>query len=169
MTIISTPGDAQANSYVSVSYADTYFNMSYGATAWGALANDVKEVLLVQSTRLLDSMYLWSGLIDSSSSQSLRWPRVGVVDMDRRAVSGSIIPKAIMDATCEMALSIHTNAGYNPEENVLDSMKVGPISMNFSEVSKKPSIPKVVQDIIQDFGYLNSFGSSGIKQVNLVR
>jgi len=169
MAINSTPGDALADSYVSVADADTYFNMSYGSNAWSTINNSNKEVLLVQSTRLLDSIYVWSGLIDSSSTQSLRWPRTGVIDMDRRAVSSSTIPKAIKNATCEMAMSIFSGGGYNPTENTLDSMKIGPISMNFSDVTKTPVIPKIVQDLIQDLGYLNSVTSSGISQVRLVR
>lgn len=169
MAITSTPGDAESNSYVSVSEADTYFSMSYGQNAWGTLDLSVKETLLVQSTRLLDSVYLWSGLIDSSSTQALRWPRIGVYDMDRRAISSSIVPNQIKNATCEMAIYIYSNGGYNPDENVLDSMKVGPISMSFSDVVKAPNIPKIVQDIIQDLGTLNSVSGNGIRQVRLVR
>ena len=70
-------GKVDAESYQSVSAADTYFS-NVGNSLWtGSTA--VKEAALRKATIYLDSTYQWQGSI-FSLEQSLNWPRLGVYD-----------------------------------------------------------------------------------------
>ena len=72
-------GDAGANSYVDVTYADEFFANSVNNSSWPTLPLD-KERALIESTRIIDSQFDWNGLI-VEGVQALRWPRELAYDM----------------------------------------------------------------------------------------
>ena len=74
-----------------------------------------KEKALVFATRLIDSQYQFGGS-RASEAQALQWPRVNCPDPDKATtrvlvslwlsdgfVPPSVVPKAVVDATCELA------------------------------------------------------------------
>lgn len=81
MTILVEDGTvvASANSYVSVAYADSYFE-NLGQTLWTETASDeAKESALIKGAQYLQQKYrlLWKGS-RVNAFQSLDWPRRGV-------------------------------------------------------------------------------------------
>jgi len=108
-------GKADANAYADVADGNAYHDGHLYATAWTGATDDQKTTALVMASRLIDSEYQFNGL-RSHSQQALQWPRVNCLDPDKAPipiltslllvdpfVPFSIVPKALVQATCEMA------------------------------------------------------------------
>ncbi len=109
-TIVTTIGSASANSYISEADARSYFDDRLdGRPFIEASSDDQQRVLLMAAARLNDTQ--WAG-VRASASQSLAWPRIGVVKRDTVAFSAILdqwasdeIPQFVKDAQCLLALS----------------------------------------------------------------
>jgi hypothetical protein len=108
-------GKVDSNSYASAADGDAYYDGHLYASAWTAATTANKERALVFATRLIDSQVQFNGW-RAHDEQALQWPREGCPDPDRglavavvlrlRAgnfVDSDIVPKSILNATCEMA------------------------------------------------------------------
>ena len=110
-------GKGDANAYADVAECSAYFDGHLYAAAWitAAALTDAPETALVWATRLIDAEYQFGGS-RASETQALQWPRVGCFDPDKAPATGfsalllanpfvstSVVPKAVRDATCEMA------------------------------------------------------------------
>ena len=60
MIVEDGTGLPNADSYVSVEFADTYFS-ARGVSVWATLTNTVKEQLLIKATDFIDNIYQWNG------------------------------------------------------------------------------------------------------------
>ena len=96
---------AGAESYASVSYADTYWSnrstSPYAAT-WAAATTAQKESALRMATQYIDTTYYWDGY-SAYSDQELAWPRNDLYDDQGYAVYIDTIPEALKKATAEGA------------------------------------------------------------------
>lgn len=130
VTLNATLSDQYANSYVTTSEADTYWTNHYSSTSaasWAALSTAKKEMLLVYSCRVLESLRFtiernqprlprsWYNrgtgkvifLIDRLepakylSTQSLQFPRT--IDLDQTNGT-TFIPDPIKWAQCEQCI-----------------------------------------------------------------
>src|SRR6185436_2161636 len=107
-------GKVDANSYANVADGDAYFDGHLYATAWTAASTGNKEKALVFATRLIDSQFQFNGW-KAHDEQSLQWPRERCQDPDKGLpitflllssgtyVESNVVPKAVLDATCELA------------------------------------------------------------------
>ena len=117
MSIKVSIGTPTANSYVSVAYANTYFETREYSQSWSNIltsstgtlgATERKERLLRQATRELDRNIrfnenkYYGGDLNATDYQALEFPRTSCLD----ANSDLYIPYEVMDATCEQALWI---------------------------------------------------------------
>src|SRR5436190_13800581 len=117
LTLVKEDGNgvANANSYADANDGDAYHEGHLYATAWTAATTANKEKALVFATRLIDSQFQFNGW-RSNDEQALQWPRDHCPDPDRglsvaivlrlrggNFVDIDVVPKAIADATCEMA------------------------------------------------------------------
>ena len=168
MALDATLGGASANSYVTVAEADAYFATSFGRTAWGSASAANKEIVLIESTRLLDSLVSWKGYV-KSDTQALRWPRTYVPNIDGRYISDSIVPKDVKNAVFELAYSLLSNGGFQASENELAKVKVGPVSIDFSDTVKSNGLPKMVRDMIARWGEYTVVSSNSVHTVGLLR
>lgn len=174
MALDATLGGASANSYVTVAEADAYFATSFGRTAWGSALPANKEIVLIESTRLLDLLVSWKGYV-KSDTQALRWPRTYVPTIDgvdtvlESYISDSIIPKDVKNAVFELAYSLLSNGGFQASENELSKVKVGPVSIDFSDTVKSNGLPKMVRDMIARWGEYSVVSSNSVHTVGLVR
>ena len=177
MTLDATLGGASANSYVTVAEADAYFATSFGRTAWVSALPANKEIVLIESTRLLDLLVSWKGYV-KSDTQALRWPRTYVPNIDGRYngvgtiesyISDSIVPKDIKNAVFELAYSLLSNGGFQASENELSKVKVGPVSIDFSDTVKSNGLPKMVRDMIARWGEYTVVSSNSVHTVGLLR
>lgn len=126
MTLVTTPGAADADSYASVADADAYF-LARAITTWtGATA--VKESALRRATAYLDNAYRerWVG-IRTNPSQSLAWPRgdgsrgiweasflYPIYDIDQLPIDTTTVPIQIRNACIEAALLTLTGTTLEP-------------------------------------------------------
>lgn len=93
-------GVADANSYVTVEFADEYFR-SRGVGEWEGLVENAKKQALIRATDFIDNMFQWLGNREFEG-QALRFPRVGIRDYDGSEISG--IPQRLKQAVCEAAV-----------------------------------------------------------------
>lgn len=135
MIVEDGTGLANANSYVTVAYADDYLE-SMGVTDWQPLQQPKKEVLLVKATDYVDNTYRWRGR-KLTQEQALQFPREGVVDDDGNEVAG--IPRALKQAVC-MCASVLMEEGdlyaVDDQSGAVVSEKIGQLAFTY-DVSKK--------------------------------
>ena len=172
-------GKADANSYANVADGDAYHYGHLYGTAWTGATADQKAAALVMASRLIDAEYQFNGL-RTVGSQALQWPRVNCLDPDKAPipvltslllldpfVPASIVPKALVLATCEMAreLLIADRTASPPGEGLKyynDSAK----QTGYDKTDRRPVISHVAQAMLCKYGALVS-GQSGA--VRLVR
>ena len=99
MIVENGTGLPNADSYVSVEFADSYFS-ARGVSGWVALTTEQKEQFLIRATDFIDSIYQWCGR-KATSEQSLRFPRVNLIDYEGQKVEG--IPTCLKQAVCDAA------------------------------------------------------------------
>jgi hypothetical protein len=159
MPLDATVGGASANSYLTVAEADAYFQASYNKPKWAGVAANVKETLLMESTRLLDLYVDWKGVLFdptvgsiSNPSQALRWPRYWAEDLDGRLIDSATIPDGVKNLVCELAYSILSSAGYKSDQNPLDSIRLSTITIKFNNDVIQSGFPQSVVDMISVWG-----------------
>ena len=115
LVLIKEPGSGlpDSNSYADVADGDSYYDGHLYATAWTAATTGNKEKALVFATRMIDTLCHFYGF-RTLVTQSLQWPRQQCPDPDKSPVpltpltvvvadfvSTNVVPKAIVQATCE--------------------------------------------------------------------
>jgi hypothetical protein len=136
VVLIATPGAANANTYATLSEANTYHESHVASAAWDAATDDQKNRALVQATRELDAYLLWDGFA-SSTTQALAWPRTGLSDPDTGAsVSGTTLPDRLIYATSEQArllLAGDRAAELDQQAQGLKALTAGSVSLEFKD------------------------------------
>lgn len=124
MTLVHEDGTGLANaeSFASVSTADTYF-ADPGNAAWAVLTTMAKEQALRLATDHMGAMYgaLWRGY-RKTETQALDWPRVGWAG----------VPVAIERACCELAVRASEGPLTADEGPQVESEQVGPIGVVYA-------------------------------------
>jgi hypothetical protein len=140
MTLNSTSGDPNAESYAAVADADSYWT-ARGDSVWPAAADSDKEVALRKATAYLDDAYRgrWIGIVTNAGEpavgttpgvpgQALSWPRAEGSRYRLRptfllplqdAIEGVFIgqqqiPAQLVKATCEAARLVLTGTILEP-------------------------------------------------------
>ena len=169
MTIISTAGAANANSYIDLADAETYFSSRMDSDKWTSATEETKEGALVQSAILLDSVFDWSGE-RVTEEQSLRWPRSYAPDLDGYDYPDDEIPTNLKHAQCELAVYLIANNGYTAETRDVDRLRLGSIMLDFDNAAAALPIPNIVVDLLRGLGVYRGAGKSGSNlNVPLVR
>jgi len=143
-------GKVDAESYISVTDADTYHS-NLGNTNWtGTTA--VKEAALRKTTQYIQQTYFsqWAGY-RNTSTQALDWPRIYVEIKGLRYteyVLNTVVPQEIVDACASLALRALSDDLMSDEERAVVSETVDIISVTYSEYSgqqkKYPEIDKML-------------------------
>lgn len=108
MALDATIGGAAANSYITLAYANQFFEKLLLPNAWDSATPDDQERALMTATQWLEE-YDWVGRT-ATLTQALKWPRFGLTDV----LSGSDelilglydeteMPVPLLNATCELA------------------------------------------------------------------
>jgi hypothetical protein len=142
-----------ANSYASVEDADTYIEANVHAwTSWSALDEETKQALLIWSTRYLDQRVDWNGRRQSQTS-ALRWPRIGVRDLDRNYIPEFTIPQELIWATCELAWNLLTTDVTAPTASAgLEKLKADVIELTFTKHYTAAELPNSVRALLGNLG-----------------
>lgn len=104
-TVEDGTGVANANSYVSLAYADAYFADRANAV-WDAIATDAeKESLLVQATDYVEVLYARRFIGEMAlATNPLSWPRINTGDYLDVAYADDEIPEPLKKGVCLYAL-----------------------------------------------------------------
>ena len=124
------------------------------------------------ASRIIDAQMQFRG-VRAVGGQALQWPRAGCRDEDADPDDGSgfvpvdEVPKAILEATCELAreLLIADRTGA-PVGQGLSYSNVGTTQTGYKAEDRRPVLPELVQSMLGKFGVLVT-GRSG--SVRLVR
>lgn len=124
-----------ADSYVSIEFADSYFS-ARGETSWIELDEDSKAHALVKATDFVDNIFAWNGK-KASANQSLNFPRTELIDRDGYKVEG--IPSKLKQAVCLASLISSSGEELfrtNESNGAVVSEKIGEIAFTY-DVSKQ--------------------------------
>jgi hypothetical protein len=182
-------GRVDANSYADIADGDAYFDGHLYATAWTAASSGNKEKALVFATRLIDAEYQFNGY-RAHNGQALQWPREQCPDPDKGLITISvlvpflgdfvdaeIVPKAVVDATCEMArellildrtaappgeglASVHTGHSEASGGSIISSDNA---TTQYSKSDTRPIISRVAQAMLAKYGAPISGGAGSVR------
>ena len=93
-----------SNSYAELEEADEYFADRLNCSEWTSAPQGTREKALVTATRRIDEEQFFGAKADSA--QSLKWPRVGVVDEDGNYFASDAIPERVKQAVYLTALEL---------------------------------------------------------------
>ena len=142
-------GLSDANSYVSVAYADAYF-LARNVTSWASLT--IKEALLIQATDYMEAVYSesWKGTTLNDTQALFCTPRI---------IEDEVInPDRLKKAVCELALKAKDGALLVDVEQRTIEEKIDVISVKYAEYSDQKTQYSFVYGLISP--YLMSSGVS---------
>ena len=161
MFIVETgAGISNANSYVSVEDADTYFADREDPADWTGADTARKEAAIIAATSYLDNKFRlrWSGR-RSFEIQALSWPRQNVEDYDGFTLASNALPERLKFAVIEIAVrdittSIAPDVATEGQNLTFDFNKVGDLEteQRWSSGGKgvQPSFPEA-EGLIKDY------------------
>jgi hypothetical protein len=171
-------GKSDANSYASVADADVYHDGHLYASAWTGASADQKAVALVMATRLIDSQFQFNGY-RTDSRQALQWPREQCLDPDENVaglaglfwrpddfVASDVVPKTVVDATCEMARELLiADRTAAPLGEGLKYYNDSGKQTGYDKSDRQPMISRVAQAMLCKYGALVSGRSGAVRLV----
>lgn len=127
-------GLPDANSYVSVSYADSYSkNRNYDA--WLSQSEYVRKAAVIKGMDYVDSLFRWKGT-RKYRNQSLCFPRIDIVDDDGFNRSGEI-PENLKKAVCEAAFLVVDQYTLFASQDPLGPVKKDRKKADVAEIEKE--------------------------------
>jgi len=174
LTLIKEDGTglANANAYANAADGDAYHDGHLYATAWTGATADKKAAALVMASRLIDALFQFRG-VRTKSAQALQWPREDCPDPDanpdvvgQRFVLSDVVPKAVVDATCETARAlIIEDRTANPLGEGLKFSGIGELQQSFDKGDRRPMIPHLALAMLSKFGVLLNRKSGAVPLV----
>ena len=158
-TIDDTVGGSSSNSYISLANANLYFDNRLYSEVWECEKIPNKQKALITATKHIDYKFDFFGIPADLNDQALDWPRNIVYDQDGQLVDGTIIPVFVLDATCELAIELLKEDRVSDYSNKgLDSIKVGPIDIDFDSDYDQNLLPDTVLEMLSFFGDVTTRG-----------
>ncbi len=124
MALVTTPGSATADSYATLTEADTYHS-DRGNTAWTG-TDALKENALRRAVDWLDFTYRtrFPGSRADDRDQNLEWPRAVAYDVAGTLIANTEIPIEIKRAQIEAALrELVAPGSLSPDYNASEQLK----------------------------------------------
>jgi len=174
LTLIAEDGTGKvdANAYADDGDGDAYHEGHLYASAWSGATLAKKEAALVMATRLIDSLFQFQG-VKAHGTQALQWPREDCPDPDanadvvgQRLVLSTVVPKGVVDATCETARALLIeDRTANPLGEGLKFTGLGDLQQSFDKNDRRPVIPHVAQAMLAKYGHLLNQRSGSVRLV----
>lgn len=186
MTLSTTAGAVDADSYATLANTDVYF-ASRGVVTWTG-ADAAKENALRRATTYLDNQYRgrWIG-IRTGLTQSLAWPRSDgsrnpyhasflypLLDMDGAQIPVDSLPQQVVTACMEVALLALGGVVLEPRLDRGGQIQsidktVGPLRKNIVYANGAPVVDRilVVEGLLR--GLVTSYPGASSGNVTLVR
>ena len=144
---------ANADSFVDETAADAYFTAHDNPATWTGSTSALQESALKYAAQTLGGAFDWEGKV-TSLTQTLCWPRSSAADREDRTIASNVIPQAVKDAQCELAL-IHLGTALNQTHDrggAVISEKIGPIETRFSENAPAEATWPYIERILNGLG-----------------
>ena len=172
-TINATVKDANANCYVTLTEANTYFETVPDSSTWTNKTDDQKNRALISATRWIDTLVFYGDRCDES--QALKFPRTNY-QVDGVELACTTIPNNIKYAQYELAraLANETDAmtGNTGTDGNLSEVKLGDIQVKYNTTTQGVG---TVNNVMDKYPWLQSYlgaymlGGSGTYQTRVVR
>ena len=178
LTLIKETGAGlvDANSYADVADGNAYHDGHLYATAWTGASDDQKAVALVMASRLIDAEWQFNGT-RTNAVQGMQWPRARCPEPDAIHVPLQVllpipsdfvrfdsVPKAVTDATCEMAreLLIADRTTAPPGEGLKYYNDAGK-QTGYDKTDRRQVLSQVAQVMLAKYGSQISAHSGVVK------
>jgi hypothetical protein len=146
--IDATLGGASANSYVTLTDADAYFDTTPDSASWDNKTTDQKNRALISATRWIDALSFYGNRC--SETQALKWPRKDY-KVDGIELACTLIPVGIEVATYELAraLANDTDAitGNTGTTGIYDEVELGELKVKYNKTSQTSGVINNVFDV----------------------
>ena len=172
-TINATIKGENANSYVTLSEANDYFDTSPDSSTWTNKTDDQKKRALISATRWIDTLVFYGDRCDEN--QALKFPRTNY-QVDGVELACTSIPNNIKYAQYELAraLANETDAmtGNTGTDGNIEEVKLGDIQVKYNTTSQGTG---TVNNIMDKYPWLQSYlgaymlGGAGAFQMRVVR
>jgi|TARA_B100000073_G_scaffold242468_1_gene203421 hypothetical protein len=172
-TITAILSSASANSYVTLTEANLYFETVPDSTTWDNKSNDQKTRALIAATRWIDSFVYFGDRCDQG--QALKFPRNNY-QVDDVELACTTIPNNIKYAQYELARALANdtdaitgNVGTNG--NIAEA-KLGDLEVKYNTASQGAGPVNNIMDVYPWLqSYLGSYmiGGAGSFQMRVVR
>ena len=172
-TINATIKSETANSYVTLTEANSYFETVPSSTTWDDKTVDQKNRALIAATRWIDTFVYQGDRFDEN--QALKFPRTNY-QVDRVELSCSTIPNNIKYAQYELAraLANDTDAitGTTGKDGNFSEVKLGDIEVKYNTASQGTGAINNIMDVypwLQSYLGAYMLGGAGTFQLRAVR
>ena len=172
-TINATVKGENANSYVTLTEANSYFETVPDSTTWDNKTVDQKNRSLIAATRWIDSFVYYGDRCDDG--QALKFPRNNY-QVDGVELSCDLIPQNIKYAQFELAraLANDTDAitGTTGNQGNIAEAKLGDLEVKYNVASQGTGSINNILDVYPWLqSYLGSYmlGGAGAFQMRVVR
>lgn len=169
VTLVATPGDASANSYLTALEFLAYLETAYDPNEVTDALDD--EPTLIMATRLMEALYspsrrlvrpaqgepyylvrpTWTGA-PATALQRLLWPRSGMFGRTGVAIPEDVIPQELKDATAELARQLKKGDRMLDNDVAVQgitAVRAGSVSVNFkNEIDVMKAIPDIVFSLL---------------------
>ena len=172
-TINATVKDANANSYVTLTEANTYFETVPDSSTWTNKTADQKNRALISATRWIDSFVYYGDRCDDG--QALKFPRNNY-QVDGVELACSTIPINIKYAQYELARALANDSeamtGNVGTDGNIEEVKLGDIQVKYNIQSQGTGS---VNNVLDKYPWLQSYlgaymlGGAGSFQMRVVR
>ena len=172
-TINATVKDANANSYVTLTEAKTYFETVPDSSTWTNKTDDQKNRALISATRWIDSFVYYGDRCDDG--QALKFPRNNY-QVDGVELACSTIPVNIKYAQYELARALANDSeamtGNVGTDGNIEEVKLGDIQVKYNIQSQGTGS---VNNVLDKYPWLQSYlgaymlGGAGSFQMRVVR
>ena len=172
-TINATVKDANANSYVTLTEANTYFETVPDSSTWTNKTDDQKNRALISATRWIDSFVYYGDRCDDG--QALKFPRNNY-QVDGVELACSTIPVNIKYAQYELARALANDSeamtGNVGTDGNIEEVKLGDIQVKYNIQSQGTGS---VNNVLDKYPWLQSYlgaymlGGAGTFQLRAVR
>lgn len=144
MALIATVGAADANSYVTaVEFATYLLSRPFVPTSVTAASIASREAALIMATRMMDAKQCFTGAA-ASATQSLQWPRSGMLSATGFALGSDVLPVQLKDSICEVAIAMLVSdilADNDVSVQGITSISAGPVSLSFKDTIEARGLP----------------------------
>ena len=172
-TIDATLKGTSANSYVTLTEANNYFETVPDSSTWTNKTDDQKNRALISATRWIDSFVYYGERCDED--QALKFPRNNY-QVDGVELSCSATPNNIKYAQYELAKALANDTtaitGTTGKDGNIKEAKLGDLEVKYNMTSQSSGL---INNILDVYPWLQSYlgaymlGGAGSFQLRVVR